>query len=170
MITVFSEEHLKRNAQTELYGGRLVRPHECPERAQRVLERVRAVGLGEVTAPARFGLAPILRVHDEKFVEFLQSAWSDWLAAGNLGEAIPDCWPARRMAQRCPSNISGRLGFYAMAGETSISAGTWEAAVAAADVALPRRRSCARARGLRSRCAGLRDIMRPAICMAATVS
>lgn len=136
MITVFSEEHLKRNAQTELYGGRLVRPHECPERAQRVLERVRAVGLGEVTAPARFGLAPILRVHDEKFVEFLQSAWSDWLAAGNLGEAIPDCWPARRMAQRCPSNISGRLGFYAMAGETSISAGTWEAAVAAADVAV----------------------------------
>jgi acetoin utilization deacetylase AcuC-like enzyme len=101
-----------------------------------VLERVRAVGLGEVTAPARFGLAPILRVHDEKFVEFLQSAWPDWLAAGNLGEAIPDCWPARRMAQRCPSNITGRLGFYAMAGETSISAGTWEAALAAADVAV----------------------------------
>jgi acetoin utilization deacetylase AcuC-like enzyme len=40
------------------------------------------------------------------------------------------------MAQRCPSNITGRLGFYAMAGETSISAGTWEAALAAADVAV----------------------------------
>jgi acetoin utilization deacetylase AcuC-like enzyme len=136
MITVFSEEHLKRNALTELYGGRLVRPHECPERAQIVLERVRSVALGDVVPPSAFESAPILKVHDEKFIEFLQSAWTDWVAAGNLGEAIPDCWPARRMAQRCPSSISGRLGYYAMAGETSISAGTWEAARAAADVAL----------------------------------
>jgi acetoin utilization deacetylase AcuC-like enzyme len=136
MITVFSEEHLKRNAKTELYGGRLVAPHECPERAQIVLERVRAVGLGEVVPPARFGLGPALKVHDERFVEFLESAWRDWVAAGNLGEAIPDCWPARRMTQRCPSGIAGRLGYYAMAGETSISAGTWEAARAAADVAV----------------------------------
>jgi acetoin utilization deacetylase AcuC-like enzyme len=136
MITVFSEEHLKRNAKTELYGGRLVAPHECPERAQIVLERVRAMGLGEVLPPARFGLGPVLKVHDERFVEFLESAWRDWVAAGNLGEAIPDCWPARRMAQRCPISIAGRLGYYAMAGETSISAGTWEAARAAADVAV----------------------------------
>jgi acetoin utilization deacetylase AcuC-like enzyme len=136
MITVFSEEHLKRNAKTELYGGRLVAPHECPERAQIVLERVRAVALGEVMPPARFGLTPVLKVHDERFVEFLSSAWRDWVAAGNLGEAIPDCWPARRMTLRCPQSIAGRLGYYAMAGETSISEGTWEAARAAADVAL----------------------------------
>jgi acetoin utilization deacetylase AcuC-like enzyme len=136
MITVFSEEHLKRNAKTELYGGRLVAPHECPERAQIVLERVRAVGLGEVMPPAPFGLGPALKVHDERFIEFLEGAWRDWVAAGNLGEAIPDCWPARRMTQRCPQSIAGRLGYYAMAGETSISEGTWEAARAAADVAL----------------------------------
>ena len=136
MITVFSDEHLKRNAKTELYGGRLVAPHECPERAQIVLERVRSVGLGEVLPPARFGLDPVLKVHDERFVEFLESAWRDWVAAGNPGEAIPDCWPARRMTQRCPSGIAGRLGYYAMAAETSISAGTWEAARAAADVAI----------------------------------
>ncbi len=136
MITIFSDQHLLRNVQTELYGGQLVRPHDCPERAQIVLERVRAVGLGDVAAPERFGLPPVLRVHDERFVEFLASAWTDWVAAGNLGEAIPDCWPARRMVQRCPDSISGKLGYYAMAAETSISAGTWEAARAAADVAL----------------------------------
>jgi acetoin utilization deacetylase AcuC-like enzyme len=136
MITVFSEEHLKRNAKTELYGGRLVAPYECPERAQIVLERVRTVGLGEVIPPSPFGLTPVLKVHDERFVEFLSSAWRDWVAAGNLGEAIPDCWPARRMTLRCPRSIAGRLGYYAMAGETSISGGTWEAACAAADVAL----------------------------------
>jgi acetoin utilization deacetylase AcuC-like enzyme len=136
VITVFTEEHLLRNAKTELYGGRLVPPHECPERAEMVVERVRAVGLGDVMAPSHFGLAPVHKVHDPGFVEFLKSAWSDWTAAGNLGEAIPDCWPARRMSQRCPVGISGKLGYYAMAGETSISAGTWEAARAAADVAV----------------------------------
>jgi acetoin utilization deacetylase AcuC-like enzyme len=136
MITVFSEEHLLRNAQTELHGGQLVRPHECPERAQIVLERVREVRLGEVIAPSRFGLDPVRRVHDAGFVEFLSTAWAEWVAAGYKGEAIPDCWPARRMAQRRPHGIAGKLGYYAMAGETSISAGTWEAARAAADVAL----------------------------------
>ena len=136
MITVYTDDHLLRNVRTELHGGLLVPPHECPERAGFVLERVRAVGLGEVIEPVRHGLAPVLRVHDEGFVEFLGRAWRDWSAAGNRGEAIPDCWPARRMAQRCPTSITGQLGYYAMAGETSIGPGTWEAAQAAADVAL----------------------------------
>jgi acetoin utilization deacetylase AcuC-like enzyme len=136
MITVYSDEHFLRNPRTELHGGELVTPHECAQRAEYVLARVKATGLGDVIAPAQFGLEPVLRVHDAHFVEFLGSAWSDWLAAGNRGEAIPDCWPARRMAQRCPNSISGKLGYYAMAAETSISAGTWEAARASADVAL----------------------------------
>src|SRR5450631_4247009 len=136
MITVFSTDHLLRSPRTELYGGELVPPHECPERAQIVLERVQAQELGEVIAPTRFGTAPLLRVDDEKYLEFLETAWTEWVAAGNRGEAIPDCWPARRMTQRRPNSITGKLGYYAMAGETSICAGTWQAARAAADVAL----------------------------------
>ena len=136
MLTVYSEKHLLRSARTELYGGELVRPHECAERAQFVLDRVKASGLGNVVSPAQFGLEAVLRVHDSQFVDFLGSAWNDWVAAGNKGEAIPDCWPARRMVQRIPDSIAGKLGYYAMAAETSISAGSWEAARASADVAL----------------------------------
>src|SRR5580700_3534736 len=136
MITVFSSDHLLRSARTELYGGELVRPHESPERAQIVLERIQSERMGQVLAPVKFTAAPLLRVHDAEYVAFLELAWKEWTAAGNRGEAIPDCWPARRMAQRRPNSISGKLGFYAMAGETSISHGTWEAARAAADVAL----------------------------------
>jgi acetoin utilization deacetylase AcuC-like enzyme len=136
VITIHSEDHRLRNVRTELYGGQLVPPHECPERVTYVLERLGEVGLGEIRAPARFGLDPVLRVHDAGFVEFLARAAADWAAAGHRGEAIPDCWPARRMAQRCPNSITGRLGYYAMAGETSIGPGTWEAACSAADVAL----------------------------------
>jgi acetoin utilization deacetylase AcuC-like enzyme len=136
MITVFSTDHLLRSPRTELYGGELVRPHESPERAQIVLERIQTQRLGQVIAPAKFAAAPLLRVHDREYMEFLEQAWDEWVAAGNRGEAIPDCWPARRMAQRRPNSITGKLGFYAMAGETSISHGTWEAARAAVDVAL----------------------------------
>jgi acetoin utilization deacetylase AcuC-like enzyme len=40
------------------------------------------------------------------------------------------------MTMRCPEHIDGQLGYYAMTGETAITEGTWEAARAAADVAL----------------------------------
>jgi len=59
MITVYSEKHLLRNSRTELYGGELVTPHECAQRAEFVLDRVKATGLGDIIAPAQFGLEPL---------------------------------------------------------------------------------------------------------------
>jgi acetoin utilization deacetylase AcuC-like enzyme len=75
-------------------------------------------------------------VHDAGFVDFLSRAWDLWQATGYKGEAIATCWPARRMVQRQPEHIDGLLGYYALASETAISPGTWEAARASANVAL----------------------------------
>lgn len=136
MITVHSEKHKLRNSKTELFGGELVEPFERPSRVTYILDRIATVGLGEVVAPDDFGMAPILQIHDNNFVDFLQTAWDEWQAEGYNGEAMTTCWPARRMVQKCPNHIDGKLGFYALASETSISAGTWEAAYASAQVAL----------------------------------
>lgn len=136
MITVHSEKHKLRNSKTELFGGELVEPFERPSRVTYILDRIATVGLGEVVAPDDFGMAPILQIHDNDFVNFLQTAWDEWQAEGYNGEAMTTCWPARRMVQKCPNHIDGKLGFYALASETSISAGTWEAAYASAQVAL----------------------------------
>jgi acetoin utilization deacetylase AcuC-like enzyme len=136
VITLYSEDHKLRDAKTELCGGQLIPPHERPSRAEHIIERVRRVGLGEVRAPRDYGLAPVLRVHDAGFVDFLERAWALWSAEGFAGEAIATCWPARRMAQRRPQHIDGLLGYYSFAGETSISPGTWEAALASKNVAL----------------------------------
>ena len=136
MLTVYSDAHLQRQAKTELYGGRLIPPHECPERAGFVLGQVRATGLGEVVGPRPFGMDPIRRVHEAGYLDFLASAWEEWSRTGYQGEAIPTCWPARRMVQRRPTHIDGKLGYYAASSETSISAGSWEAALGAVDVAL----------------------------------
>ena len=136
METIFTEKHHLRNSKFELFGGELVEPFERPSRAEYIIDRVRQVGLGPVSDPDDFGMDPILAVHDAGFVEFLQTAWTEWVAEGFKGEALTTVWPARRMSTRIPRHIEGKLGYYSLACETSISDGTWEAAYAAAQVAL----------------------------------
>ena len=136
MKTIHSEQHRLRDAKTELYGGELVPPFERPSRADRVIKAIRDSGLGEIMTPDAFSLDPVLAVHDTDFVKFLTNAWQEWRQAGYSGEAIANIWPARRMQARVPRHIDGKLGYYAFAAETSISEGTWEAALAAKDVAL----------------------------------
>ena len=136
MLTVQTDKHRLRNVRTELCGGELVTPFECPARADMILARVKDVNLGPVIEPRDYGFAPIKRIHDSGFIEFLSSCWRDWEAAGFKGEAIPVTWPARRMGNRIPNDVEGQIGYYAMAAETSIGNGTWEAAFASAQVAL----------------------------------
>ena len=136
MKTVFSEKHKLRNAKTELYGGQLVKPFERPSRAEFIINRVKDENLGPVIDPQDHGMDAIYKVHDRDYVDFMQSAWDQWQAEDFAGEAIPTTWPARRMRNRVPDFIEGKLGYYAMAGETSISQGTWEAVYWSAQVAL----------------------------------
>jgi len=136
MLTVFSEKHALRDAKTELYGGELVPPFECPQRAEHILQRVKDVSLGEIIAPESFDIDALTRVHDPAFIHFLETCWEEWTAVGYKGEAFPMCWPARGMQQRIPDHIDGKLGYYSLSTESAISNGTWEAARASADVAL----------------------------------
>ena len=136
MKTIYTDQHRLRDAQTELYGGELVKPFERPSRADTVIAAVRDSTLGPVEAPDEFSLDPVLRVHDADFVSFLESAWGEWQATGYKGEAIASVWPARRMQCRVPRFIEGKMGYYALAAETTITEGTWAAALASKDVGL----------------------------------
>lgn len=136
METIYTEKHKLRDAKTELYGGELVPPHERPSRMDYILSRIRETRLGPVCDPDEFGMDPIHAIHDRDFVSFLKTAWDEWQATGMKGEAIPTTWPARRMVQKIPNFIEGKIGYYAMAAETSYCEGTWEAAYASAQVAL----------------------------------
>lgn len=137
MKIIHSEKHRLRAAKTELYGGELVPPFECPERVEHILARLKAVGMTDIAEPEEFGLDPVLRIHDADYVAFLRTCWQEWTEAGYKGEAIATCWPSRRMTRAIPPReIDGKIGYYALAAETAISGGTWEAALASADVAL----------------------------------
>ena len=137
MKTVYAEAHRQRNAKTELSGGAFVPPFECPARADNILAEILRRQLGPVVAPDDFGLEPIRRVHAPDYLHFLETCWPAWQAAGYEGEAVASVWPSRAMPrERPPRDIGGRIGYYALAAETSITEGTWAAARAAAHVAL----------------------------------
>ncbi|WP_218314179.1 histone deacetylase family protein [Halomonas sp. 18071143] len=136
MRTFFSEDSRLRQARSELHDGTLVSPFECPARMDLVLAALAQANI-EVQAPQAYGLDPVLAVHDADYVAFLEGCWQAWQAAGHEGEAIPNIWPARTLrGDRIPRSVSGQLGYYALAAETSISEGTFAAAMASKDTAL----------------------------------
>ncbi len=110
--------------------------HETPRRAEIVIERVKAVELGEILAPQEFGLDPILKVHNKGFVDFLQTAWSEWSSTGRTFDALPHVWPVPGLGRRLSNSIDGKLGYYAIDAGTPITTGTWRAVLSSAQVAL----------------------------------
>lgn len=132
MKTVCSDQHVKHFPKGELAGGELVRPYECPERWDYIRQSLRDASLDNWIAPEPFDRAWAEQVHDSNFVNFLEQAWPLWEQSGFKGEAIPTVFPARRMQQREPDFIDGKLGYFAMAIETAITKGTWEAAQSSA--------------------------------------
>ncbi len=77
----------------------------------------------------------VAQIHTPAFLTFLENAWDLWKKEGFAGEAIPTVVPARRMQQREPEHIDGKLGYFCMAIETAITAGTWQAAKSSAAIA-----------------------------------
>ncbi|MCB1473187.1 MAG: histone deacetylase family protein [Rhodobiaceae bacterium] len=129
MRTYFSERHRLHFPQAELFGGQFVTPFERPSRVEYILNRLGERGFAKPVDPGPVDLAPVQRIHDAGFLAFLQSAWEEWKAAGFSGEVMPASYPARRMQARCPNHIDGKVGYYALALETAMTSGTWEAAL-----------------------------------------
>ena len=130
MRVIYSEDHKLRDAKTELHDGQLVTPFEAPFRAEWILAAVKDAGFTDVAAPQAHGLETARKVHDPAYLEFLATVWDRWVAAGYKGEAIANSFPIRRSSQRIPENIVGAIGHYANAADTSITKGSYEAAVA----------------------------------------
>ena len=136
MLTIYSDDHHLHHGAAELIDGTFKPCFEMPSRADMVLARARAVGLGEAISPLEYGLEPIRRVHSAGFVNFLQNAWSDWQALGRNHDMLPMVWPVRRLRDIEPADIDGKLGFYSFDAGAPITAGTWQAIRSSANVAL----------------------------------
>jgi acetoin utilization deacetylase AcuC-like enzyme len=136
MFTVFSDSHRLHHG-TELKDGVLKPSFEQPSRADTVHARVKQVGLGQIIEPRAFDRACYVNAHSERYVTFLENAWTEWTATGRTHDALPLVWPVRDLAnEHVPEFIDGKLGFYAMDAGSPITATTWQAVRTSADIAL----------------------------------
>ena len=138
MKIFYSEGHRKHEPPFEIFDGGLRVPYlENPDRMDRILNALHSVDWAEVIEPADFGIEPIITVHDKEYLDFLASAWTDWLATHpkDPSTLLPATFALRRQP-RVPKSLLGRAGYYMMDLSACIVEGTYSAALAAANCAL----------------------------------
>lgn len=136
MLTFYSDDHHLHHGSCELIDGQLMPCFEKPQRADHILARVKDRQLGDILPPRDFGRGPIERIHSAAYLDFFQGAWDRWQAQNGNGDLLPFTWPARTLRALIPQDLHGQLGYYSFDGGAPITAGTWQAAYSAAQVAL----------------------------------
>ncbi|PZO75973.1 MAG: acetylpolyamine amidohydrolase [Sphingomonas taxi] len=131
MITVFDPRQLSHAPRRELHNGGWTAYNETPERAATIMAAV-----GPATPARDHGMAPLEAVHDAAYLDFLQVAHRDWIAAGREGDAIGYTWPVVGRRDLDLSRIDARLGRYSYDAGTPITANSWTAAYWSAQTAL----------------------------------
>ena len=138
MITFFCENHVLHAPQWEMFRGERVACLENPSRAGFVRTELLARGHA-LRAPDEDSHSVLTKVHTPRYLGFLQTAWTDWLALdpGHAGaQPFPSVWPVRTLRSDLePANFVARLGLYSMDNGSPLVAGTWNAAKAGADAA-----------------------------------
>jgi acetoin utilization deacetylase AcuC-like enzyme len=138
MKIYYSEAHRQHDPPFEVFDGGLRTPYmENPDRMDRILKALQEMDWAEVTEPRDFGLDPIYAVHDKDYVDFLSSAWTEWLRseADDKSTLLPATFALRRHPPR-PMSLLGRAGYYIMDLSACIVEGTYAAALAAANCAV----------------------------------
>jgi acetoin utilization deacetylase AcuC-like enzyme len=139
MPVVASDAHRGHDPPYEVNFGQVVRPgYERVARAE--LLRAALVDAGHpLVEPAPHGLEPVLAVHQPALVEFLDGAYAAWRAAGGPEVLIPDTFALRGLVRDGARELAGgrgRPGRFCFDTATPLVAGSYQAARAAADVAL----------------------------------
>jgi acetoin utilization deacetylase AcuC-like enzyme len=134
MKIVYSDRHAQHDPQTFFIRGVKQRSAEQPERATRLLAA--ATGAGhQVIGAGAYGAAPAASVHTADYIDFLQTISREWTKLpGASAEVVPNVHPARYPATY-PRALAGRAGWHQVDLACPIGPHTWDAALAASEVA-----------------------------------
>ncbi len=140
MIIFYNHLHAQHQGKLEMFRGELVPCFEVPARADHVLAELQRRGLGTVLPPHTFDDSALATVHSPRYLQFLETAWADWVAldpANAARDALPSVWPIRTLrSDIVPDNFAARMGLFSYDTGTPLTAGTWVAARAGAHCAL----------------------------------
>ena len=135
MITVFDAAQKAHDPQFFLSSGAAQSCPEKPARVDALLAAVHRLGGAVVQAPDT-GLDPIIRIHPQRYVTFLQTIHARWSRIPSASsEVIPNIHPANR-TDGYPLSAVGQAGFHQTDTSCPISAQTWAAAYASAQTAI----------------------------------
>lgn len=107
----------------ELHNGGFAAYAETPARVAAIL-----AAIGPTEEPEDRGEAPIARVHDRAYLDFLKAVPRLWREAGRAGDAIPYAFPVVGRRPLSLSRIDALLGAHAFDATTPITPDSWDAA------------------------------------------
>jgi acetoin utilization deacetylase AcuC-like enzyme len=145
MPIVWSETHREHRPEGEVWVGVRIPGTEHPERADRILAGLLAAGASEPVEPQPLPPDALERVHSPALLEYLAGAWRAWQQSGHQDDpgqdrVVPYLFPIPGLlgdlAPADPASAAARAGRFTYDTMTLIGPGTWEAAQAAASVAL----------------------------------
>ena len=131
MRSFWAEQQRAHAPAAEFFNGALHPAAEHPGRIDSILDSI-----GPVEAPGDLGLEPLLRVHSDDYLDFLQSAFAEWRSAGREGGAFPYTFPIVRRRPLAFARIDAALGQYGFDTASPIAQGTWDSAYWSAQTAL----------------------------------
>ncbi|SIT09567.1 histone deacetylase family protein [Achromobacter sp. MFA1 R4] len=154
MLIFHNPVHDKHSGRHEMFRGKLVPCHETPARLEFVLDALRQRGIGQLRVPSGPDMDLIKRVHTPRYVDFLASAWNEWIALDPANadlDVLPSIWPVRSFRHDVePTNFAARVGLFSFDSGCPLTAGTWEAATAGAACAIDAARAVSAGQGLRA--------------------
>jgi len=140
MITFHNDKHAQHAGKLEMFRGELVPCFEKPDRVDHVLRELKQRGLGPIETAPQFPDSALVRVHSQRYLDFLSGAWDEWVAldpANAQRDAMPSFWPIRTFrSDVVPANFQAKLGLFSYDAGSPLTAGTWTAARTGVDCAL----------------------------------
>jgi acetoin utilization deacetylase AcuC-like enzyme len=143
MKLFFSEAQLAHSPKQYMVHGRIVDPIETPDRATTLIASLERAGL-QRTEAKDYGRAPILKVHADHYVGFIEEAFARFMELPNHGpEVLPNAHPYRGASASYAvrgkphvSGIIGRAGWYIGDMGCATMEGTFPAIYASAQTAI----------------------------------
>src|SRR5438270_80674 len=135
MPVVWSDQCRLHEPDAEIWIGLRTPATEVPARVDAILDALTGARLVPAELHSDEGL---LAVHDRALLDYLAGAWAGWEAAGlEQDRVVPYVFAHEALGVRsAPAAVWAKPGLFAYDTMTLVGPGTWEAARAAADVAL----------------------------------
>jgi len=129
MIVVHTPHHILHNPPKEFISNQVMAYGESPERAELLFESLMDYPGVKLERAQQFDLDHFVKIHDPGYLNYLQTAYDDWVAEGLWNEGIlPEFFAIGRIRKGDPPQSQlGKAGYYMTDSCTMIVKGTWEA-------------------------------------------